>query len=78
MKATAVHLLPGEGRAGCGEARVPALKKVGDGECVCKRKVGEDRGRVIDEKAEGVGHAWEGEGAEGREEKGYRGEGIVS
>ena len=71
MIATPGPLLTGDGRAAGGvEAGVPALEQVGDGECVGNGKVGEERGRVIDEKAERVGHAWESEGSERRGRRG--------
>lgn len=58
MIAASGPLLTGDCRAAGGvEAGIPALEQVGDGECVGKGKVGEERRRVIDEKAEGVGHA---------------------
>ena len=77
MKAAPVPLLTGDGRAAavC-EAWVPALKEVWGGEGVGEGIVGEEGGRVIDEKAEGVGHAWEGEGAERRGEKEDGGEAL--
>lgn len=77
MKAASVPLLTGDGRAaGVGEAWVPSLEEVGGGESVGEGIVGEERGRVIDEKAERVGHAWEGEGAERRGEKEGGGEAL--
>ena len=66
MKAAAVALLTGEGRAGCSrEAGVPAREEVGDGESVGKGKVGEEGAGVIDDEGEGVGHAWKKEGRRG-------------
>jgi len=35
------------------------LREVGGRECVGKGKVGEEGRRVVDEKRERVGHAWE-------------------
>lgn len=74
MKTATVSLRAGDCRAsGDGEAWVPALEKVGYSECVGKGEVGEGGGGVIDEEAEGVGHAWEKEGGEA-EERGGEGE----